>query len=69
MLCLASVGEDAPSPAEPCCARVGVYLDVLYPLRREGEGDMGRTVGRGTRVWSSDPVWGRTGEITRLTRE
>ena len=34
--CLASVGEDAPSPAEPCCARVGVYLDVLYPLRREG---------------------------------
>ena len=58
--CLASVGDDVPSPAETSCAgeraKVGGMGVELYPLRGEGEAVMqeglhGRKPGGRTVCW------------------
>ena len=48
LLCLASVGEDVPNPAETCCARVGGYSREGSTLSKEKEwGDGRKDCGRG----------------------
>lgn len=48
--CLASVGEDRPSPAVTWCARVKWYQGSLWLLRGKGEEGMGEgAVGGGSR--------------------
>ena len=52
--CLASVGEDVPSPAKTSCAKVGYIQEDFHHLSGEGEVEGGRDCVRGDQKGSGD---------------